>query len=67
MALRKLCNHPDLVTADYCEYRTNEKEEREGKDGGLSVIAAPKKKRTRKNGQVAGKWCSYAVFFLLVC
>jgi hypothetical protein len=55
MALRKLCNHPDLVTADYCECRTQEEK---SESESLSVIAAPsRKKKVKMNGEVIGKAC----------
>ena len=65
MALRKLCNHPDLVTNDYCEYRNNEEEEEEATNS-LNTIAVPRKKKKRKkltdieedceNEEVYGHW-----------
>lgn len=54
MALRKLCNHPDLVTNDYCEYsKVGTSKEVDGPINGLSTIPVPKKrKRTRKHGDM---------------
>ena len=52
-ALRKLCNHPDLVTNDYCEYRSTGEAGKEEEEGnGCDTILVPKhgQRRSRKNG-----------------
>ncbi len=53
-ALRKLCNHPDLVTNDYSECRKQREEgneEEEAARSGCGIITVPKsRKRQRKNG-----------------
>ena len=48
MTLRKLCNHPDLVTNDYSELITNEKGEEE-EDFEIINISGRKKKKKRKS------------------
>lgn len=48
MTLRKLCNHPDLVTNDYSELITNEKGEDEEEDFEIINISGRKKKKKRK-------------------
>ncbi len=67
MALRKLCNHPDLVTNDYCDFRTGGKEAGEEEDeatlAGLNTMVVPAKLRKKrshqrsyqgKNGDISG-------------
>lgn len=49
MTLRKLCNHPDLVTNDYSELITNEKGEDEEEDFEIINISGRKKKKKRKS------------------
>jgi len=47
MTLRKLCNHPDLVTNDYSELITNEKGEDEEEDFEIINISGRKKKKRK--------------------
>lgn len=49
MTLRKLCNHPDLVTNDYSELITNEKGDNEEEDFEIINISGRKKKKKRKS------------------
>ena len=50
MTLRKLCNHPDLVTNDYCELRRlcNGEEEDGGEGGSFTTIDVSKEKKKNK-------------------
>lgn len=48
MALRKLCNHPDLVTNDYCEFHNNSNKEAAETADGLNTITVPRKQRKKK-------------------
>ena len=51
MKLRKLCNHPDLVTKEYSQQNTDrdeQQEEEEGEDdGGLLLNIPPQLKRKK--------------------
>lgn len=51
MTLRKLCNHPDLVTNDYSELITNEKGEDEEEDFEIINISGRKKKKRKSIAQ----------------
>ena len=51
MKLRKLCNHPDLVTKEYSQQSTEQEEEGEEEegddDGGLLLDIPPQLKRKK--------------------
>ena len=47
MTLRKLCNHPDLVTNDFSELVRNEKGEGEEEEGDFEILNVPGRKKKK--------------------
>lgn len=62
MTLRKLCNHPDLVTNDYSEQVTKDgksvassSREEEDEGGDFDIIPAPKSRKKAKERESKGE------------
>ena len=54
MKLRKLCNHPDLVTKEYSQQNADrdEQEEEEGEDDGGLLLSIPPQLKRKKGMRV---------------